>query len=184
MTLTASINDYQDWINSNLGPNVYAVGTLKQRRQCHDGAIAYQIVGNHDRYDQMYSQFIRRLSIATYGRKHWRRYRELLPNCASLEGGTISSFSRGRRHGPDPHSAKEGVRFHINMCFRRPEWMPFDQFKAEVVRAWIGMDWALPDISVEISTSDCVGYSLKEGPQTLLANSMSWPLSSSSIDGS
>lgn len=184
MTPTASITDYRDWINQNLRPNVYAVGTLMQRRQCHDGAISYQLVGNADRYDQMYSQFIRRLSTAVYGRKHWRRYRELLPNCASLEGGTISSFSKGLRQKPDPHSSKDGVRFHINMYFRQPEWIPFDVFKTEVVEMWRAMDWTLPDIKVEISETNSVGYSLKEGPQTLLANSMSWPLSGSSIDGS
>lgn len=178
MTKIPSITaEYKKWINDNLKPNVYAVGTLVQRRRCHNGSYSVLISGNYDEYAKMYDGFIRRLTMAIYGKTNWKRHKILIPNCATLEGGTIGRYAsvRSSRRMIDPHSCKAGVRYHINMSFRRPDWILLDEFRAKVKQAWVADDWAMPDVFVEKRRADCIGYSLKEGPEALLPNSMSWP---------
>lgn len=175
MTKLHIINDhYKTWIANNLQPNVYAVGTLMQRRRCHDGANSYLVCGNNDEYAKAYDRFIRRFSKAIYGSTNWKRHRELIPNCATLEGGSWKR-TRGGGYRYEVHSTKSGVRFHINASLRRPGWVPFDEFASELKRTWAEGDWMMPDIFVQERTGDCIGYSLKEGAETLLPNSMSWP---------
>jgi hypothetical protein len=169
--------EYAKWLSSSLKPNVYAVGTLMQRRQCHQGAMSYLVRGNRDDYGKAYDQFIRRFSKSIYGPTNWKRHRELIPNLATLEGGEWRS-SKGCLRYVEPHANKSGVRFHYNICLRRPDWIPFDEFAGELKRHWAEGDWMMPDCFVEERRGDCVSYSMKEGPESLMPNSMSWPLQS------
>lgn len=169
---------YVDWINTELRPNVYVTATVKQAMACHHGASSFRVVGNRDRYAQSYDQFIRRLSIQVYGKSNWRKHRKLLPNAMTIEGGAHEQYRGGRYVKKkcllEFQSGRAGVRYHLNICLRRPDWITFDKFQKKVQIEWSLNDWAMPDILIQESTGDCVGYSFKEGPESLVSNSLSF----------
>jgi hypothetical protein len=90
------------WIDNNVQPNVYVVATLKQSCGTYAAGFKSWIRGNHERYQAVYNQFIRRLSQRIYGKSNYRRHGTSLPSAATLEG-------RG------------GARSHLNLLLRRPD---------------------------------------------------------------
>lgn len=146
------VRDIAAALNDRLEPDIYAVLTLKQGIRTDDGCY---IKGDPLRYAGAYDQFIRRLSKQVYGPTIYRRHRKLVPNVGTLEGG-------------------DGLRWHFNVCLRRPDRLSIDDYKAIFMNVWLATPWAMPDSYFEQSTGDAVGYSLKDGPDALLMNSLSF----------
>ena len=121
-------------------------------------------------------QFIARLSKAIYGKTAYRRFKLTIPNALTLEGNGNGRSCFWLSHEKDPRSLKERgkVRYHFNILLRKPEWMPFDQLEEIIKNIWRSCDWTMPDINIEERTGDCVGYSLKEGPETLVTKTLSF----------
>lgn len=158
------INSYKNLIEQRLNPNIYAVGTLKQGIQTHAQGhfLGHKYVfsetwtkGTREIYAKEYNEFIKRLS-RIYCKKAYKRHKRLFSNAATLEGGA------------------EGMRYHINMMFRCPTSVSFSDFEKAVRKSWTDGAWMLSDIIIEKRTGDCVGYSLKTGPDALLLESMSF----------
>jgi hypothetical protein len=176
-TDTKHTESYRDWIDSELGPNVYAVATLKQAIKVDHNGSAFWIPGDPHIYESGYNQFIRRLSSRLYG-KAYRRYGKIIPNAATLEGNGTGHRLTNRRHRASLDFMKniqpvgDGVRYHLNVMLRRPEWLPFDELHSRFMEEWAHSDWAMPDVFLEERTGDCPTYSLKDGPQTLLIHSL------------
>jgi hypothetical protein len=154
----------QNFIDQNLYPNVYAVGTLKQGIQTRThgyflgGKYVFNRIwtkGSREIYAKEYHEFIKRLS-KRYCKKAYKRYKRLFANAATLEGGD------------------EGMRYHINMMFRCPSSVDFIDFEKTLRELWTDGTWMLSDIKIEERTGDCVGYSLKTGSDALLLESMSF----------
>ena len=129
------------WVEKEISPNTYAVLTVKQ------SVIAKWLV-NGDRiiYENTFRYFIKGLTKRIFG---CNTYKKRLFYLATLEGGDVE-------------------RFHINLCIRRPDWLSLDDFRKMVSDEWQKLEWAMPQIYVEDRYADCVGYSLKEGSDSLL----------------
>ncbi|HEY1124570.1 MAG TPA: hypothetical protein VGE65_02975 [Sphingobium sp.] len=169
---------YSTWIDDSLKPDIYVVATVKQHIFVHSHESRMRIVGDQDRYAAIYDQFICRLSKAVFGAKNWRRHKKRIANAATLEGNGyrpvvdcgITKKSVG--HLNRTQSVFPQVRYHLNMMFRRPAHLTFEQFEAIIYDVWMQSEWALADILIEERTGQCVAYSCKEGPETILTNSM------------
>ena len=168
------------WIDEKLQPNIYAVGTLKPRRNMWSGNSRSSIWGCEDRYEAACRQFLCRLTKTVYGKRHWRDNKTLLPCAATLEGNGEGRALRVRPTSEN-HSGLSGtqsgnrlVRYHLNLMFRRPDWITFEEFQCAIAEGWQKSPWAMPDIKIEQRLGDCVGYSLKEGPETLLTSVLSF----------
>lgn len=159
-------NIYGEWIDHNLSSNVYAVVNLKQGTSIDFKGSVLWVKGDPYYYEAAYGQFIRRLSKRIYGKNCYRRskrvtkkYKQpitrLIPNAFMLEGGP-----------------SKGTRYHLNIQLRRPEWLALDKLRSLFLEEWAKTPWAMSDVYFEERTGDCVGYSLKEGPETLLTSSL------------
>ena len=135
------------FIDIEVKPNTYAVLTLKQSVY-----VNYLVKGDRIHYEKTFKSFIRGLTKRVYGCNNYKK--RLLYLC-TLEGGDIG-------------------RFHINLCIRRPDWLPLDDFRKMIADEWIKLEWAMPEIYVEDRYADCVGYSLKEGSDSLLDFYTEW----------
>ena len=168
------------WIDSNLQPNTIAVATLKQAIGSDDKRPDSRwIRGSEVHYEHAYGRFIRHLSADIY-RKAWKRHKKLVPNAFTLEGNgnghklrsrktkTSVSFMNGIQ--PDDHH----VRWHMNMLFRRPDWISPEDFEAKLRKHWQLSDWALPDFLIEEHDGKFTAYALKDGPEALLTDSLSF----------
>lgn len=168
------------WLNSELRPNVYGVATLKQSITEGRRGSMHRIMGDEDRYAAAYRRCLCNLSMALYGRSNWRRHKKLLPNMATLEGnglgrrGDIRQRSVSLAFAKAVQSDGKRVRFHLNMNFHRPEWIEFEPFKALFLECWHQNPWAMQDVYLEERTGESLAYSLKEGPETLLVDSLSF----------
>jgi len=180
MNKTQILATYVEWIDQNVKPDVYVVATLKQRIFVNNFGSRYCILGTFDRYAAAYRQFICRLSKAVYGKRHWRRHKRLIPNAATLEGNGYrpnSSTSLSKKsisHLKATQSVGKEVHFHLNMMFRRPDHLSLEMFAALIKSIWLTSDWAWTDINIGQRTGDCVSYSCKEGPETILVGSLSF----------
>lgn len=176
-TDTKHIENYRDWIENELAPNVYAVATLKQAIKVDHKGSAFSIPGDPHIYESGYDQFIRRLSSRVYG-KAYRRWGKIIPNAAMLEGSGVGHRLTNRSHRAslefmdNIQGVGDGVRYHLNINLRRPEWLPFEELRSSFTEEWERSDWAMPDVFLEERTGDCVAYSLKDGPQTLFTHSL------------
>lgn len=142
--------------------------------------MKYWEAGNEGHYEHAYGKFIRQLSEAIYGETHWRRYKRLIPNAATLEGNGLGHKIRSRRkkssisllNNLQPDDAQ--VRWHLNMMFRRPDWISPDDFEATLRQTWYKSEWAMPDFEIQEHEGKFVPYSLKDGPEALLTDSLSF----------
>lgn len=165
------------WINEKLKPNTIAVATLKQAVRSNNGRW---VRGNEARYEHAYGRFIRQLSEVIYGKTVWRRHKKLIPNALTLEGNGLGHKIHNRKvktsitflNNIQPDD--EQVRWHLNMLFRRPDWMSPDDFHATVTKTWLKSDWAMPDFEIEEHKGKFVPYALKDGPEALLTDSLSF----------
>ena len=166
-----------DWLNRDLRPNTIAVATLLQSRRADNGSW---VVGNEYHYQQTYTQFVSRLSFILFN-KAWRRYKLMIPNAATLEGNGRGHKIRERKGANlsfidaiQPDSDIKEVHWHINMMFRRPEWMPTGSFHEIVRTVWYASDWAMPDFKIEERKANFAAYALKDGPETLMVGPLSF----------
>lgn len=178
-TDTKHIENYRNWLEHELAPNVYAVATLKQAIKVDHKGSAFSIPGDPHIYESGYDQFIRRLSRRIYGRAY-RRYGKIIPNATTLEGSGAGHRLTNRRHRASltfmdsVQGVGDGVRYHLNFMLRRPDWLPFEELRSCFMEVWHRSDWAMPDVFQEERTGDCIAYALKDGPQTLLTHSLSF----------
>ena len=90
----------------------------------------------------------------------YRRHKLLVPHACTLEGAV------------DP---ARKPRTHLNFSLRRPDdWLSLEQFDAIFRDEWSKIDWAMGDVYLDERKGGCVAYSLKDGPEALLANSLSF----------
>lgn len=143
------------WIEDRLKPDVYVVATLKQGIISTAGGY---LRGTEERYIHAWEQFIHRLSHRIY-RKAYRRFGTLLPHAMMIEGGSNIVIH---------------TRWHLNINIRRPDWVPFEDLETVFREEWAKIEWAMGDVYFNQRTGDCVGYSLKDGPEALLASSLSF----------
>lgn len=126
-------------------PNIYAVGTLRQAQG--RGMLVFADRGT---YEAMARRFIERLSYLTYGKTHLERYNRHLPAAVTIEGLTTPK------------------RLHLNILINKPDWKDEVEFEQHMVTEWNSLEWARRDFEIGARTGDCVRYSLKEGPDSLL----------------
>lgn len=56
----------------------------------------------------------------------------------------------------------------MNILMRKPDGYSYMQFQHRFKECWYTMDWHMPDLFIGQRTGDCVGYSLKEGNDSVL----------------
>lgn len=132
-------------IEKVISPNVYAVGTLMQGQY-----TGMMMPGDRYTYEPVARQFIERLSRRIYGKTSYDRHRKLLPAAVTIEG------------------KRKPTRYHLNFLIQRPEWKDMPEFQFLAIEEWNKLDWTRADFYVGPRTGDCVRYSLKEGPDSLL----------------
>ncbi len=162
-----------EWINSELQPDIYAVGTLKIGMKVEEDGLIFWAKGSRQIYENEYSKFHCRLARELYGKTLWGRFKQdlIIRNAGTLEGsayGGINSDWHTPRSIDFLNYPSIHMRPHINMLIRRPENIPFFKLKWKMQEIWKSMDWAMEDIFVEQRTGDCASYSLKEGTDSLL----------------
>lgn len=132
------------YIESAIRPNIYAVGTLVQAQY-----TGMWIPGDRDTYDKQARHFIDRLSYLTYGKTNFERHGKRLPAAVTIEGIA-------------------GKRAHLNILLNKPNWKDEVEFEQYMIDEWNKLGWVRRDLFIEHRTGDCVRYSLKEGPDSLL----------------
>lgn len=164
------------WINRNLKPDTIAVATLKQGIRSD---LDRWIRGNEAHYEHANGKFMRQLSEKLYG-KAWRRHKKLVPNAVTLEGNGLGHKIQNRKGKSSltflDNIQTDGIqmRWHLNMLFRRPDWISPDDFHATVTETWLQSDWAMPDFLIEPREDNFAAYALKDGPEALLTDSLSF----------
>ncbi|WP_139139269.1 hypothetical protein [Sphingobium phenoxybenzoativorans] len=166
------------WINSELRPDIVVTATIKQSIGHFSGNGKYWERGNPYRYEAAVEQFLKRLTIACKGKNDWRRHHKLLPVAVTLEGdgngqavarrSDPPSFSNGFQSGP------RHMRYHLNMMFRRPDWIPLEIFQQTIRNSWATSSWSMTDVKIEERQGDFAYYALKEGWDSLLLNCVSF----------
>jgi hypothetical protein len=150
--LNEAIEPYARAIEEHVDPNIFAVGTLQQARVTNHvyrgKKMSIRIPGDRHRYEAEAWKFIKRLSKRIYG-KAYDRHKKLLPAAVTLEGGVEK-------------------RFHLNLLIRHPDWMDEVDFEQAFLAEWNELHWSRPDVMVYPALPECVRYSLKEGPDSLL----------------
>jgi hypothetical protein len=142
----AAIEAWARHIEAYVQPDMYGVGTLKQA--IVNGNV--MIKGDPYRYQEIAKQFIIRLSSRINGRTNFERHRTEIPAAVTLEGdGSIK-------------------RFHLNFLIKKPEWLSWVDFTSMFRIEWDRLDWSRDDLDLNARTGDCVRYSLKEGPDSLI----------------
>jgi hypothetical protein len=131
-------------IEATIKPNIYAVGTLIQAT-----FNGHMIQGNRDTYERMARHFVDRLSCLTYGKTNFERHGKRLPVAVTIEGLT-------------------GKRRHLNFLINKPDWKDEVDFEQHMIDEWNILGWVRRDLYISHRTGDCVRYSLKEGPDSLL----------------
>jgi hypothetical protein len=170
--------EYAQWLEENVRPNVFAVATLKQSIVSSRHGSTHRVMGNPDRYCGAYRQSICQLSKRIYGNSNWRRHRRMIPSFMTLEGNGCgrwinhSTRSLSFLNATQPTGKK--VRYHHNILFRRPDWIEANEFEGIFRSIWSKNEWALPDLFFEERDGNCVSYALKEGPETLDVMSLSF----------
>lgn len=137
-------NGYFHFISNHIQPNVFAVGTLKLGMGSFGCGFKTFIAGDDFRYEEVYRQFICRLSKRVYGKANYRRYGKKIPNAGTLEG--------------DSH-----MRYHLNLLLQRPDFISESEFNAMLSEEWSRLPWSLPDINIQPCSSPCIFYSIKDG---------------------
>jgi hypothetical protein len=147
-------NAMASWLERDLRPNVYAVGHVER--------WAEGMIGCHEVYDDLALKVLVRLSKQLYGEKNFSRRPEghrLIPNAVMLE--------------------RETDWPHVNMHFRRPDWISFEDFGWLLEEIW----WQSPWSAIGTRAFWCeerqpgrnpLGYSLKEGTGALLLKSLTY----------
>lgn len=136
-----------DWVEQNVRPDVYAVGTVKQGIWIDETAW---IKGNAERYDQAVSKTLDSLNRRIFKNAH-KRFGKVIPIATTLEG-----------------DGGDTVRYHLNFLIQKPRWLSFEEFRDHFKVEWVKNPWAMPQLWIEERTGNCVRYSLKEGPEALL----------------
>lgn len=164
----AKTRDYVKWIETNLRPDVYCVGTLKQAVKIWRNGSPIWVPLKEETIRQRASQFTARLSEALYGKTIYQRFKLLVPNAITLEGnGNGRSIQSAFR-------SKKKVRYHLNILLRKPESMAFDAFRRKINKVWRSCDWTMPDIKIMERSGKCVSYSLKDGPESLVTETLNF----------
>ena len=135
---------YYDFILNHICPNVYVVGTLKQGIGTYGSGFKTFIHGDNFRYEEVYRQFVCRLSKRIYGKTNYKRWGKNIPNAGTLEGGNH-------------------MRFHLNILLQRPDFINESEFEIVIQEEWAKLQWAMPDINIQTCGSGCIYYVLKEG---------------------
>ena len=145
--------EYARWINRELDADIFAVATLRQFVRTSDGTM---VRGNRDRYDAAAQQFMSLLSKRVYGKTMWRRFKRQLPVAITLEGDGQTKL------------------WHLNLSLRCPSHLDPERFEAHFRKEWEAFEWGMPDVYFDRRTGDCTAYSLKDGPDALLTESLSF----------
>ena len=165
------------WIDEKLKPNVYAVVTLKQAIRAPNFEQSRWIRGTRSIFEDEVARFYCRLAKEIHGRSAWSRHKHklIIPNAATIEGGALGVIDGDWHSSGFRSSAIYSVtqkRAHINILLRQPEKISFPAFSQRFTDVWRSMDWAMPDVYIEKRTGNCVSYSLKEGMDSLLVESI------------
>ncbi len=129
--------------------NVAATVTLSQSVSYENAAGKTWVKGDPIIYGGVYTGLINRLSRGLYGRRFCEAGNQI-PNGGSIEGdGKI-------------------VAFHFHVFLKRPDWKPFDEFKALIEETWLASPWVKTDLDIQEIHGGWVHYSTKEGPDALL----------------
>ncbi|MFD1612076.1 hypothetical protein ACFSCW_09715 [Sphingomonas tabacisoli] len=181
---------YIRWVK-NVRPTFYGVGTLHQSiitpARCLDFVhlqsarpTSGRVIGDEVIFRDEYHRILIQLTKAIYGQTNWKRFKRLLPNAATIEGDGYGRgiHTRSRGSAPLPLSDQKqvkqgGSRFHLNLMFRPPESLSSEDFLAEAQKAWSNSPWTL-DLQLGPVTGGCVAYSLKEGPESLIVECLSF----------
>ena len=134
-------------------PDLYFVITLKQAVRSDRG---HWTTGGAIEYELAWNAFMKAFSKRLYGKRRYKRKGLIIPNVSTLE----NCYGKGR--------------WHINACFRRPPHVTVEQFERIFIEVWRCNKWYAPDIRCQEITGDAVGYALKEGLETLLAQTLSF----------
>jgi hypothetical protein len=178
MNTTDLPNIYSQWLESNVKPNVVAVFTIKQSIVTNHCGSPLRSLATPDIIEAEYDKFIRRLSKAAYGKKTWKRFAKRVPSFASLEGNGCRPMSgvavskKTLAFAKATQSVGKAVRYHLNVSFRKPDHLSFDEFRDIVARTWNVSHWALPDVLIQPRVGNFTAYSCKEGPEAILAKSI------------
>ena len=133
------------WIEEMIRPDIFAVPTLKKARRLDDGWEW----GDRFIYDRAAATSLNNLSRTIF-KNAYRRFGKQIPVATTIEGNRFD------------------MRYHLNFLIRKPDFMSFEDFEQAFRSEWSKNDWALPDLTFEERTGDCVRYALKEGPDSLL----------------
>lgn len=148
-TFTQSRNDQIEaraqYIESEIKPNIYAVGTLVQGMY-----TGMWWDGNRDLYHSMASHFIDRLTVLTGGKNALKRFGKRLPSAVTIEG------------------LNRGSRIHLNFLIHKPDWKDEVEFEQHMIDEWRLLEWGRRDFRIDHIEKDPIRYSLKFGPDSLL----------------
>jgi hypothetical protein len=135
-------------------PTHFVTVTLKQARTIiSDGGSASWLRGDDIIYETAYDGFIRTLSKSIASNGSWRRYKRIISNAMTIEGG------------------RQGERNHLHIVMRKPDHVSEDEFRSKIMGAAFGASWFMQGdnaINVQLlgERSDQVSasiYSMKKG---------------------
>ena len=105
-------------------PTHFVTVTLKQARSItSDGGSVSWLRGDDIIYENAYDGFIRTISKSMTSNGAWRRYKRIISNAMTIEGG------------------RNGERNHLHIVMRKPGHVSEDEFRSKIMDAALGASW-------------------------------------------
>ena len=155
---------YADWIDREAKPNTAVVLTLKKRSFDREGNPLW---GNAAIYENEVKLLRIRLSERLFGKTNCRRHKRSVAFVPVAEGSMRGLIGQGWKPTADG-------RPHIHLMVRRPDWCEHDAFAMALRYEWIKSEWAFDRTYVEPISGNWTKYCLKDGPDALLIDAMSF----------
>lgn len=122
-------------------------------KQSLPASLGSHFAGNHERYDRVMAQTLKKVGGKIYGRRKSRRKGHLIKNISTLERG------------------KDG-RWHIHCCLKRPNHVSIEKFKETFLECWEKSRWYMRKHDFQEIDGDAAYYIMKTGQDSILTDSL------------
>jgi hypothetical protein len=122
-------------------------------KQSLPAGLGPHFVGNHERYDRVMAQTLKKVGGKIHGKRKSRRKGHLIKNISTLERGMDG-------------------RWHIHCCLKRPSHVNIEKFREIFLECWEKSRWYLPIHDFQEIDGGAPIYIMKTGQDSLLTESL------------
>lgn len=122
-------------------------------KQSLPAGLGPHFAGNHERYDRVMAQTLKKVGEKIYGKRKSRRKGHLIKNISTLERG-------------------EDGRWHIHCCLKRPTHVNIQQFRDIFLECWEKSRWYMRKHDFQEIDGNAPYYIMKTGQDSILTESL------------